>query len=195
MHTYTAHTFALPEVTGISQKQMDVHLALYQGYVKHVNLLREQIAELTALDGIKYAYAIENLRRRLGWEFNGMRNHEFYFPQFEGGPTAPTPSSIFYTMVVEKYGSWEGFVQHITTVCMTRGPGWAMVYHDVAGTTLHTAWVTEHELGAFNDARIVLALDMWEHAFMVDYMPVDKKKHVEALLSAINWSIVEKRVV
>jgi hypothetical protein len=65
MYTYTAKQFTIPALAGISAKQIEVHLGLYQGYVKHVNLLREQIAELSALDAAKYAYSIECLRLSL----------------------------------------------------------------------------------------------------------------------------------
>lgn len=195
MHTYTAKTFTIPALQGISQKQIDIHLGLYQGYVKHVNVLREQIADLTALDAQKYAYAIENLRRRLGWEFNGMRMHEFYFPQFEGGPQAPNQNSRLANAVIEKYGSWDAFVDHFKKTCLTRGPGWAVVSQDEAGGTVHVSWTTEHEQGTLADTHILLAGDMWEHAFMVDFMPADKAKHIDAFLSNINWTVVENRWV
>jgi Fe-Mn family superoxide dismutase len=193
MHTYTAKTFTLPELQGISARQIEVHLGLYQGYVKHVNLLREQIADLTALDAQKYAYAIENLRRRLGWEFNGMRMHEFYFPQFEGGPKEVNPNSRFANAVIEKYGSWVAFIDHLKKTCLTRGPGWAVVSQDISGGTVHVSWTTEHEQGTLADTTILFAADMWEHAFMVDYSPLDKSKHIDAFLANINWSVVEAR--
>lgn len=193
MHTYTAHTFTIPELQGISAKQIEIHLGLYQGYVKHVNLLREQIAELTALDPQKYAYSIECLRRRLGWEFNGMRMHEFYFPQFEGGPQTINPNSRLAQACIEKYGSWDAFIDHFKKTCLSRGPGWAVLSQDSAGNTVHVSWTTEHEQGTLADTNILLAGDMWEHAFMVDYMPVEKSKHIDAFLQNINWSVVEAR--
>ena len=193
MHTYTPKTFNLPEVAGISQKQMDVHLKLYEGYVTHVNKLRAEIAELSK-EGDVHAYAIECLRRRLGWEFNGMRMHEFYFPQFEGGPTPLSPDSKLGALLIEKYGSLEGFIAHLTQTCMTRGPGWAVLSYDKSGATVHVSWTTEHEMGTLVDTTVLFAADMWEHAFMVDYVPAEKKKHIEALLAATNWKVVEGRL-
>jgi Fe-Mn family superoxide dismutase len=193
MHTYTAKIFTIPELTGISQKQIEVHLGLYQGYVKHVNLLQEQIQTLTQTDATAYAYSIENLRRRLGWEFNGMRMHEFYFPQFEGGPKAPSLDSHFMHAINETFGSWDGFVQMYSKVCLTRGPGWAILAQDRETKALHITWTTEHELGTLADCAILLAGDMWEHAFMVDFVPADKAKHVAAFLQNINWSVIASR--
>jgi hypothetical protein len=56
MHTYEAKTFNIPALEGISQKQIDVHLGLYQGYVKHINLLREQIHDFEAQDAEKVCF-------------------------------------------------------------------------------------------------------------------------------------------
>ena len=193
MHTYTPQTFALPELPGLSEKQIKVHLALYEGYVKHVNLLREQIAALTELDAEKYAYAITETRRRLGFEFNGMRMHEYYFSQFEGEKSELNAEPDLGRALTEKYGSVEKFITHFTQVGMSRGIGWSVLYKDPVGDTVHTAWVTDHELGTLSGLPIILAMDMWEHAFMVDYVPAEKKKYIDAFLTNVNWNVVEKR--
>lgn len=193
MHTYTPQIFDLPSLEGLSEKQITAHLGLYAGYVKHVNLLREQIAELTALDAEKYAYAIMETRRRLGFEFNGMRMHEYYFTQFEGGPAELDASSKLADAVSEKYGSVEKFITHFASVGMSRGIGWAILYADSKESTVHTAWVSDHELGQLGGLPIILAMDMWEHAFMVDYLPAEKKSYVDAFFKNMNWSVVEKR--
>lgn len=193
MHTYTATTFNLPELPGLSEKQIKVHIGLYEGYVKHVNILREQIADLTALDKEKYAYAITETRRRLGFEFNGMRMHEYYFTQFEGGAQALTADSALARALCEKYGSVENFITHFTQVGMSRGIGWSVLYADPVAGTVHTAWVSDHELGQLGGLPIILAMDMWEHAFMVDYIPAEKKNYIEAFLKNVNWSVVDER--
>ncbi len=192
MHTYEKKIFALPTMEGISERQVAAHLGLYEGYVKHVNVLREAIAHLET-DKEKNAYAIMEVRRRLGFEFNGMRMHELYFSQFEGGPVAHTTGSVFEKAVSEKYGSWDGFIEHVTAVALSRGIGWSVLYHDPVGNTPHTAWVSDHEVGQLGSLPIILALDMWEHAFMVDYLPSEKKKYVEAFFKNLNWSVIEKR--
>ncbi len=200
MHTYTPRTFTLPELPGLSEKQIKAHIGLYEGYVKHINVLREQIAELTALDKDKYAYAITETRRRLGFEFNGMRMHEYYFTQLEGGAQTLNADSALGKAVTEKYGSIETFIAHFTAVGMSRGIGWSVLYADPSANlpagqvgTLHTAWVSDHELGQLGGLPVILAIDMWEHAFMVDYLPAEKKNYVEAFLKNVNWGVVEKR--
>jgi len=190
---YEEQTFNLPELTGISAKQIEVHLGLYAGYVKHVNLLREQIQDLESMDKEKYAYAIGELRRRLGFEFDGMRMHEYYFTQFEGGAHAPAESSALKSAVSHKYGDWDRFIAHFTTVGKMRGVGWTVLYHDPKVNTPHVAWVSDHELGQLSGLPIILAMDMWEHAFMVDYTPAEKAKYIDAFLANTNWSIAETR--
>jgi Fe-Mn family superoxide dismutase len=193
MHTYTPQIFNLPELPGLSEKQIKAHLGLYEGYVKHINVLREQIAELTTLDKEKYAYAIMETRRRLGFEFNGMRMHEYYFTVLEGGASPLASDSKLAAAVTEKYGSVEDFITHFKTVGMSRGIGWSVLYADPDANTLHIAWVGDHELGQLGGLPIILAMDMWEHAFMVDYLPAEKKNYIEAFMNNVNWKVVEER--
>lgn len=191
--TYTARTFSLPELKGISPKQVEVHLKLYEGYVKHVNLIMEKIAKLRAEDPEGNAYVTQELRRRLGFEFDGMRMHEYYFEQFEGGPTTVASDCPFMDIAAEKYGSWDGFMSHIKEVAGTRGIGWVVTYYDPIGRTLHTAWVDDHQLGQLSGLPILLAIDLWEHAYMVDYVPAEKPRYLDAFFENLNWSVVERR--
>ena len=193
--TYTAKTFNLPTLTGLSAEQIKVHLGLYEGYVKNVNLILETLKGYAAYgdkatEGDKYA--ITELRRRFAFEFDGMRMHEYYFEQFEG-EKGGSPESALAKAAAEKYGSGENFIKHIKEVAGTRGIGWVVVYYDPKGSTLHTVFVNDHELGQLAGLPVILALDMWEHAFMVDYVPAEKKNYVDAFLANLNWTVVEKR--
>ncbi len=195
--TYTAKTFNLPALSGISEKQIKVHLALYEGYVKHVNLIRETLKGYAAY-GDKATegdrYAITEMRRRFAFEFDGMRMHEYYFEQFEGGSAAMTQNTALASAAAEKYGSYEGLVAHIKEVAGSRGIGWVVVYSDPrASGVLHTVFANDHELGQLVGLPVILALDLWEHAYMVDYVPAEKKTYVDAFFTNLNWSVVEKR--
>jgi superoxide dismutase, Fe-Mn family len=192
---YSARTFDLPELKGLSKDQIVAHLALYEGYVKHTNLIMESITRLKEEGQEKNQYAINELRRRLGFEFDGMRMHEYYFEQFEGGSTPLSASGPLADAATEKYGGTDGLIAHIKEVAGTRGIGWTVVYFDPAEQTLHTAYVGDHELGQLAGLPIILALDMWEHAYMVDYLPKEKMNYVDAFLSNLNWSVVEKRLL
>lgn len=190
---YEEQKFDIPDLKGLSSKQVEIHLGLYAGYVKHVNLCRELIADLTKQDAEKNAFAITELRRRFSFEFDGMRMHEYYFEGFEGGTQKPDENSGIVKILSEKYGAYVDFIDHFTAVGMSRGIGWAVLYYDPKGKTPHTAWVSDHELGVLAGLPILLAMDMWEHAFMVDYTPAEKKDYINAFLSNVNWSVCEKR--
>ncbi len=198
--TYTPKTFNLPALTGISEKQITVHIALYEGYVKHVNLIAEKLGAVRAGTLELDPYIVAELRRRFAFEFDGMRMHEYYFAQFEGGATAMNSDSSLAVSAAEKYGSTSlttsgeaGLVGHAKEVAGTRGIGWVVVYADPIAKELHTVFVNDHEMGQLAGLPIILALDMWEHAFMVDYVPAEKKNYIDAFFANLNWDVVEER--
>lgn len=190
--TYTPKTFNLPTLSGLSEKQIKVHLALYEGYVKQVNLIMamSHMYGKTEDEGGKYSLA--EFRRRFGFEFDGMRMHEYYFEQFEGGATAMNQNSSLASAATEKYGE-KSLEEHIREVAGTRGIGWVVVYKDMVAGTIHTTFVADHEVGQLAGLPILLALDLWEHAFMVDYVPAEKKNYIDAFFANLNWSVIEKR--
>ncbi len=193
--TYSPKIFNLSTLIGLSEKQIQVHLALYEGYVKHVNLIMETLKGYAAYgdkatEGDKFAIA--ELRRHFAFEFAGMRLHEYYFEQFEGSQTSLTTGSALGKAVAEKYGE-QGLIAHIKEVAGSRGIGWVVVYSDSVAKTLHTVFVNDHEVGQLAGLPIVLALDLWEHAYMVDYVPAEKKNYIDAFFANLNWSVMEKR--
>ncbi|MFM2423742.1 MAG: hypothetical protein RLZZ70_129 [Candidatus Parcubacteria bacterium] len=190
---YSPLTFTIPTLTGISQETIDEHIGLYNGYVKHVNLIQEKIAAYST-DIESNGYAINEMQRRLGFEFGGMRNHEYYFTQFEGAPTALRASKL-KDSIERQWGSVESWQEQFTRIAMTRGVGWAMLYHDPHTDQLVQTWVDEQHLGQLADLDIVLALDMWEHSYMRDYVPSKKKEYVAAFFANLNWGVVASRVV
>lgn len=190
---YEALTFNIPPLTAISQESIDLHIGLYQGYVKHVNLISSKIADYSH-DLEANTYAIAEMQRRLGFEFGGMRNHEYYFSQFEGG-AHPLTESTLRTKIEATWGSITEWQTRFTQIAMTRGVGWAMFYHDPHTDQLVMTWVDEQHIGQLADLDIVLALDMWEHAYMRDYLPANKKQYIEAFFQNLNWDVVSGRLV
>ena len=189
---YKEQQFNLPKLEGISEDQVKVHLGLYAGYVKHVNLIREKIHELESEDAEKHAYTIAELRRRFSFEFDGMRMHEYYFESLEGGAQAVSEGAL-QSALAEKYDSFDTFITHFKAVGMSRGIGWTVLYFDPKGKTPHVTWVGDHELGVLAGLPILIAMDMWEHAFMVDFTPAEKSQYVDAFLNNLNWGVVEER--
>ena len=189
---YEALTFDIPELEGISKDTIDGHIGLYQGYVKHVNLIREKI-DIYSNDRENNAYAIAEMQRRLGFEFCGMRNHEYYFSQFEGG-AKPLPEGPLKEKISFQWGSFDAWLERFEFIAKTRGVGWAMLYHDPHTDQLVQTWVDEQHLGQLADLDIILALDMWEHSYMRDYPASAKGSYVEAFFKNLNWEVVSNRL-
>ncbi len=187
--------FNLRPLAGISEKTNEEHLKLYAGYVKHANLILEKIAELSATPEPSTAntYLIGELRRRFGFEFGGIKNHELFFEQFEGSVVPPNPDSDLHKKIAEQWGSYDAWLVEFKQLAMTRGIGWAFLYHDEKTNTLLNAWIGEQHDGQLPNATPILGLDMWEHSYMLDVVPSEKKKYVDSFFANIDMSIVEAR--
>lgn len=188
---YEAKQFSLPEIQGISKKQIDEHLKLYQGYVTHVNKIYDEFKELRT-DMEKNGHIMQELRRRLGFEFNGMRLHEYYFGDLEGGPKPLQEGSALHRMITEAFGSFDVWKTAFKG-CIARGSGWAIMNYDPIAKRLLLNWVTNHDEGQLATLPAIIALDSWEHAYMVDYAPGEKMKYVDAYLAALNWETIAER--
>lgn len=193
MHTYTPKTFTIPSLEGISAKSVEEHIALYQGYVKNFNAISMLLGEY-AKDSEKNAHALSELIRRRSFEFDGMRLHELYFEQFEGGAQALAADSALAQMIAAQYMKLEYFIEMFRAIAMMRGPGWAMLYYDPESKELLSGFVGEQHQGHFATLPIVLALDVWEHAFLLDHGALGKAKYVEAFFKNLNWGVIETRI-
>lgn len=188
--SYTEKTFNIPTDISLSNEQITVHLGLYAGYVKNTNALLDKIATWPAEGDM---IALSELQRRLGFEFDGMRLHEYYFGQLENGATSLKESKLL-DLIVKQYGSFESYCADIKRLASMRGIGWVITYYDAVSDMLINSWVSDHELGHLAGLPIVFTLDMWEHAFMVDYRPATKLEYVNQYLSLVNWDIVASRL-
>ncbi len=188
---YTEQQFNLPELPGLSEEQVQIHLGLYAGYVKNTNALLEKVEAMK--DGGD-AYAMAEVQRRLGFEFDGMRMHEYYFEQLEGGAQAPAEDSNFVKYVTEQYGSFDAYLDDLRRIGSTRGIGWVVTYYDDKAQMFRNAWVGDHEFGQLAGLQIVFVVDMWEHAYMVDYRPATKGEYFDTYLALVNWSVVDARI-
>lgn len=186
---YTAKDFKhLLGLTGFSDTMQNNHFALYLGYVKNVNILMEKLM------GMPDQLSIEanELERRFGWEFNGMRMHELYFENMT------KEKSVLGGELKEKieksYGSYEKWLDCFKAKGMMRGIGWVILFEDPVNGELFTTWVREHEQGIPANCKILLVMDCWEHAYMLDY-GIKKAEYLEAFVRSIDWAVVEKRLL
>ncbi len=189
---YQEKKFTIPQLEGISKESVEAHLGLYSGYVKNFNAMSNMLPEY-AKDPEKNNHALAEIIRRRSFEFDGIRLHELYFEQLEGGAATLTPDSAFAKQIEAEYHKLEYFLAMFTMIAMMRGPGWAMLYWDPVSKQLLTGFSGEQHQGHFVSLPVILALDVWEHAFLLDYGTQGKAKYVDAFLKNLNWSVVEKR--
>ena len=194
MKKFEEKKFNIGTLKGISAKNIEEHLKLYAGYVKHANLIIEKIEEYKA-DREKNAYIIAELERRFSFEFNGIRNHEYYFELLENGPKPLPPNSQLKTELEKGGLSFDAWLIDFKTLAMTRGIGWAVLSYDKQTKQLVNIWVDEQHIGQLNGLSWILPIDMWEHAYVYDYPTSEKKKYIDAFFENINWEIVEKNFV
>ena len=190
MQTFTTKTFNLKELKGISTKNIEEHLKLYAGYVKNTNLILEKIEELQKDES--NAYLLTELQRRFAFEFGGMRNHEYFFSSLSDGSTTLPENSELKKAIMKDFGSFENWLAVFKGLAMTKGIGWAMLSYDKKTGQLLNHWVDEQHVGHLVSTSPILALDMWEHAYVYDYPTSEKKKYIESFFENLNWEVIEK---
>ncbi len=189
---YEAKTFTIPELKGISTKNIEEHLKLYTGYVNHTNLILRELQESEA-EGVE-AYKLSEIRRRFAFEFDGMRNHEFFFSQFEEGPQALDLDSPLGQKIESQYGSYDTWLDDFKKVTGVRGVGWGILYYDAKQDLLINHWIDEQHLGHLTGLTPILMLDLWEHAYVGDYWSSGKGQYIDDFFLNLNWELISKRL-
>ena len=195
---YTARQFNLSGLNGISDQTLEMHFKLYEGYVKETNNLTQRIADFIKDGNVDQEEmpAYSELTRRLGFEFNGMVLHEYYFDNLQsgGGSGDATQRSEFTKAAETSFGSYDVWKADFVGIGKMRGVGWAICYQNPANGRLSNHWITLHETGNVAGFTPILVMDVWEHAFLLDYKPAERPKYIEAFFSNIAWDAVEQRL-
>ncbi len=188
--TFTEQKFDIPKLEGIREESIKQHLGLYAGYVKNYMGILDLMGKLS-VDPTTNSLALAELQRRLSFEFGGMRLHEYYFEHFVGGSTPLTTSGPLAQKMVEQFGSVDMAIQFVKNVGMMRGPGWSILYYDPKSENLMFGFSGEQHLGHLVSLPIVLALDVWEHCYILDHGAAGKGKYIDAFFANLNWQTCE----
>jgi superoxide dismutase, Fe-Mn family len=190
--TYTVEDFSgLIGMTGFSEGLLKNHFTLYQGYVTNTNKLLELLEQMLKEEKTATPEYAE-LKRRVGWEFNGMRLHELYFDNL-GGQTPFNVNSKLGKALTANFGSYEAWEKDFKATGALRGIGWTILYQDSSNNRLFNLWINEHDLGHPVGCNPVLILDVFEHAFMIDY-GLKRADYITTFFKNINWAQVEGRL-
>jgi Fe-Mn family superoxide dismutase len=176
---------------GFSQTLLNNHFTLYQGYVTNTNKVLESLAAMLK-DGKVGNPEYAELKRRLGFEFDGMRLHEYYFENL-GGKGTLDKSGRLGKRLAQDFGSYGDWEKDFRGTAAMRGIGWAILYLDNLTGRLINQWINEHETGHLAGGTPILVLDVFEHAFMIDY-GLKRADYVEAFFKNVNWAAVESRL-
>ncbi len=178
---------------GFSDQLLKNHFTLYQGYVNNTNRLAESLS-LLLKEGKTGTPEYAELKRRFGWEFNGMRLHEYYFGNMAKNGVELDKDSHLYRNISEDFGSYEAWERDFKGTGVMRGIGWVVLYYDPYGGRLFNTWVNEHDVGHLSGATPVLIMDVFEHAYMTDY-GLKRADYIETFFKAIDWKTAEERLL
>jgi len=189
---YTAKDYTkLIGMEGFSQTLLNNHFTLYQGYVTNTNKLTDILAAMLK-EGKTATPEYAELKRRFGFEFNGMRLHEYYFGNL-GGKTPLDTSGTLARKLAAAFGSYDAWEKDFKATGAMRGIGWVVIYQDDVTGTMFNQWINEHEVGHPAGCRPLLVMDVFEHAFMIDY-GLKRADYIAAFFKNIDWKAVESRV-
>jgi Fe-Mn family superoxide dismutase len=190
---YEARKFDLKGLKGISDETLKLHFKLYEGYVKGTNSLNEKIEQILE-DGkvdAEEVPAYSELTRRLGFEYNGMVLHEYYFENLTRG--SDRPGGAFHARAEQSFGSFDVWKTDFAGIGNMRGVGWAICYENPANGRLSNHWITLHEHGNVAGFRPILVMDVWEHAYLLDH-GTDRAKYVESFFANVAWPVANGRL-
>ena len=194
MKTYTPKKWELSGLRGISDATLEMHFGLYEGYVKNTNTLIELTSEARRKGeaaGSNPMFA--ELVRRMGWEFNGMRLHEYYFDNLTS-KAGDLNGGELHNVLGASYGDFESWKKDFFAVGGMRGVGWAIAFYDPMSGQISNHWVEDHQNGNLAGYVPIVVMDCWEHAFIKDYKPSERGKYIEAFYANLNWSVCEDRL-
>lgn len=175
-------------IEGLSEKALDTHFALYEGYVNNTNKLID-LLDSKEPGTLEYS----ELQRRLGWEWNGMRLHEFYFENIVPGGSNLKSDFKLGKEITKIYGSFDNWKKNFASVGLMRGIGWVVLYYDSVAHELFNVWINEHDTGHFAGAQPILVMDVFEHAYFIDYGK-DRAPYIETFMKNINWEEADRRL-
>ena len=193
MATYDPKDFShLTGTPGLGDALLKQHFDLYAGHLNSVNALADELAN-TPVNGTPSSDWSE-LKRRFGWEWNGMRLHELYFENLTKFPHPPEKSSEMAKRLAADFGSFPSWTKDFRATGSLRGTGWAALVWDGLSDRFHNIWINENDTGHLVNCSVILLLDVFEHAYLMDY-GARRAGYIDAFMAAIDWSVAESRLL
>lgn len=190
--------YTLPELTydyaalepSISARIMELHHSKHHAaYVAGANTALEQMEEARANNSFA---AINKLEKDLAFHLGGHINHSIFWTNLSPDSEA-RPSGELAAAIDEFFGSFDAFKAHFSAASLgIQGSGWGILSWDPVGSRLIIQQLFDQQANTAQGTVPLLQLDMWEHAFYLDYQNV-KADYVTAFWNIVNWGNVEQR--
>lgn len=172
---------------GFSRDLLKTHFTLYQGYVKNTNQILKQLESISNKSDLCYA----ELKRRFGWEFSGMRLHEYYFDNL-GCRSIEKNGSQLFDQIAFCFGAFDRWREDFVRTALMRGIGWVILIRDNHNGKLMNCWIEQHDKGFLSGCQPILVMDVWEHAYLCEF-GLNRENYIETFLNNVNWKIVIER--
>lgn len=192
MAQYQAKNFdhLLGKIRGLDDALLKMHFKLYEGYVNNTNSVLQKIQNLTK-QGQNKSPEFAGLKRILGWEFDGMLLHEYYFENLGGSQPLVANDPLMIKMVND-FGSYDQWKADFISTGLMRGIGWVVAYIEPKSGRLINEWINEHDFGHIAGGTPIVVMDVFEHAYITQFA-LDRNKYIEVFFNNVNWDAVSKR--
>jgi superoxide dismutase, Fe-Mn family len=186
---YKSRNFeSLLGIKGFSNQILQNHFTLYNGYVNNTNKLMAQLSKMVS-EGRTAEPDYAEQKRRFGWEFNGMRLHELYFDSL--GIKPKMVDGALLKKIESDFGSYGNFIKDFKATGAMRGIGWVILCYEPMAKVLFNVWINEHDVGHLSGCIPLMVMDVFEHAYMIDYQ-LKKADYIETFLNSIDWKHAEE---
>jgi Fe-Mn family superoxide dismutase len=185
----TPKAFAsIKELNGISARTMEEHYELYKGYVAKTNEIQEKLGNVDRSTANQIFSDLRSLRVDLSFATGGVKNHEIYFGHLGGKGGAP--AGKLKEMIARDFPSYDAWLQDFKASGLA-ARGWVWLAYDHDWSTLTTVVGDAQNTFPLWNATPILALDVYEHAYWLDYGRA-RAKYIEAFFNNLDWNVVEQ---
>ncbi|CDR34337.1 superoxide dismutase [Criblamydia sequanensis] len=184
------YAYLIGNIQGLDDELLKMHFKLYQGYVLNSNNLLKKLQALNE-SGQNKTPEFAGLKRMLGWEFDGMLLHEYYFDNL--GKSENPKDSPLLKKIESDFGSFDNWKKDFVATGAMRGIGWVVAYIDPKEGRLINQWINEHDVGHLAGGKPLLVMDVFEHAYITQF-GLDRAKYIEVFFDNINWKKVNERL-
>jgi len=184
-----ARKFAsIRELNGISARTMEEHYELYKGYVAKTNEIQEKLTAVDRTTANQIFSDLRSLRVDLSFAIGGVKNHELYFGHLGG--KGGTPTGRLTEQIKRDFPSYDAWLADFKTSGLA-ARGWVWLAYDHDLNCLTTAVGDAQNTFPLWNATPILALDVYEHAYWIDYGRA-RAKYIEAFFNNLDWNVVEQ---